>query len=496
MPRRYLILPKPTKLFIFTPYLFFMRFYRLPILFILGLIILFTTACKKNQLLDSGGSLRFSSDTLFFDTVFTTAGSATYKIKIYNEENQPVKVSSVRLERGGSSPFKLNVNGIAGNEVKDQELAPHDSMYVFGIVTIDPNSETSPFIVTDKLIATLNGKDFSVPVVAYGQNARYLVDSTIKYNATWDNTLPYVIVNNTLVDSGYTLTIQAGTRIYMHADSRLFIAGTLITNGTKEDSVIFLGDRLDRSYFSFLDLPGEWGGLYFSSNSRGSKMNWTIIKNAGKSTSLGGQFVQPAAIQIDQNPAISGAAAQLDMSNCIIQNSIGYGILSFGGSARVRNSMIQSCGAQNLGVFLGGNFEFDRCTFATYGTRFLSHADAPVMSLLNYFDTSNTKYIPGDLKIKISNSIIYGPMKDELICNAKGSGLFDVVFDHCMIKAQTALHPAVVLTACKLNEDPQFTDYTKFDFHLKDGSPAINAGNGMSSGPNLDNQLNNNIGAF
>ena len=45
------------------------------------------SSCKKEQLLQSGGELRFSTDTLTFDTVFTSLGSATVGVKIFNPQN-------------------------------------------------------------------------------------------------------------------------------------------------------------------------------------------------------------------------------------------------------------------------------------------------------------------------------------------------------------------------------------------------------------------------
>lgn len=466
---------------------------------IIAVIVVSLSSCKKNQLLTSGGQLRFSADTLLFDTVFTSLGSATYKIKIYNPQNQKVMVSSVRLQNGNSSPFKLNVNGISGNNVANQEMAAHDSMYVFAIVTIDPNSSTSPFVVEDKLIATLNGNDYSVPVIAYGQNANYIFDSTLK-TQTWTSKLPYVIINNALVDTGATLTINKGCRIYVHANSRLFVAGNLQINGTKTDSVIFQSDRIDRSYFSYLDLPGEWGGLYFTSNSKNSQLTWTVIKNCGNSTTLNDQTVQPAAIQVDNNPLVPDAS-QLKINNCIIQNSIGYGILSFGGGITMRNSMINTCGSQTVGVFQGGNYAFDNCTFVCYGTAYVAHSQYPVMSLLNYLDTSQTGFIPANLNATLNNCIIYGTLNDELICLQKGGigWVYNVAFNNCLIKASSAFTVGTFNTACIFNTDPKFKDYTKWDYHLADGSPALRSGITLSPGNNLDDvpwTIPYNIGAY
>jgi hypothetical protein len=459
-------------------------------------IILSGSSCRKSaDVLNPGRALRFSADTLLFDTVFVSAGSATYKIKIYNELNKTVTLNSVRLEKGSSSFFRLNVNGISGQNVANQELAPHDSLYVYSTVKIDPNSALSPFIVDDRLIATVNGSDYAVPVIAYGQNARYIFDSVLQ-TQTWDNVLPYVIVNNALVDKDQTLTIDAGCRIYVHPNSRLYVEGTLLVNGTKNDSVVFQTDRIDRSYFGYKGYPGEWGGLYFTENSKGSKLKWTVIKDCGNSTALGQSVTQPAAVQVDNNTSLGSASEGVHLENCIIQNSIGYGLLSFGGKVSMLNTMINTCGSQNVGIFQGGNFDFTQCTFVTYGTRLVSHVDAPVMSLLNYLDTSQTGYIPGNLKAVLRNCIIYGSLEDELVCNDKGPGQFDITLDHCLIKAKAA-NPKVVFSACKFNEDPKFEDIETWNYRLKEGSPARNAGIAPFFGSNLDDiSGNQNIGAY
>src|SRR5690606_38627444 len=111
--------------------------------------------CRKEKFLDTGGELRFSVDTLTFDTVFTALGSFTAWVKVYNPQGQPIKLSSVRLEGGDESQFSINVNGHKGNYVKDIEMAAKDSIYVFATVNIDPTIEDNPFVIQDRLIAVL-----------------------------------------------------------------------------------------------------------------------------------------------------------------------------------------------------------------------------------------------------------------------------------------------------------------------------------------------------
>src|ERR1035437_8942278 len=90
--------------------------------------------------------LTFSTDTLAFDTVFTTLGSATSKIMIYNRNNVALKISHLGIAGGKSSPFRINVDGSlnADNQFDNIEIRANDSMYIFVAVTVDPTNTNSP----------------------------------------------------------------------------------------------------------------------------------------------------------------------------------------------------------------------------------------------------------------------------------------------------------------------------------------------------------------
>jgi len=450
--------------------------------FFAGLFLMNFYSCKKETVLNTGGELRFSTDTLTFDTVFTQYASFTLPIKIYNPQNQKITVSSVRLEKGDQSFFHLNVDGEPGNNVKDINVAANDSFYVFATVKIDPTDENNPFIVEDNLIATLNGKDFSIPVYAYGQNAHYVKDSVITSNTTWKNDRPYVIVGYAIVDSSITLTIEPGCRIYMNQDARLFMDGNLIANGTKQDSIIFQGDRLDRAYFGYEGYPGEWGGLYYTQNSFGNVLNWVIIRNGGN----GAQNALGAAIQVSGG---TNTTNQLTMTNTIIENSIGYGLISFTGNIKAQNCLIHTCGAQTLAILQGGNYSFDNCDFITYGTGKVSHINEPTAAVLNYFDITQTQRVVGDLTAIFSNCVIDGSLETELFCNKEDAAIYNVNFTNCLIKSQETIPNYVAVNNCKLNEDPLFKDIAKWDYRPQEGSPMID--NGITITPitnDLDDQ--------
>lgn len=445
-----------------------------------SVLTMFAAGCRKEKFLDTGGELRFSIDTLMFDTVFTSLGSYTASVKIYNPQKQKVNISSVRLEdKSGNSPFIINVNGNAG-DTKDIEVAANDSIYVFATVNIDPTAEDNPFIIQDNLVATLNGKNYSIPFVAYGQNAYYIVDSTITGNHTWKTDKPYVIIHNAAVDLNSTLTIPAGCRIYVHADSRLIVLGTLKVKGTKQDSVVFQGDRLDRKYFGNEGYPGEWGGIYFTTQSRNNEIEYAILKNVGNSTRLGESTFSPAAIQLTPD-TIDDNSYQLVMRNTIIENSIGYGILAFGSSLYASNCLINTCGAQCFAALQGGQYDLDNCTFATYGNDKVSHIDGTVMALLNYFDISNTEYVVGPLRCVLNNCVIWGSLESEFAAQGRGDftkpeSEFSVTLNNCLIKNKDGIPEGVVANNTKVNEDPMFKDYNIFDFRPSAGSPLINSG--------------------
>ena len=86
-----------------------------------------------------------------------------------------------------------------------------------------------------------------------------------------------MILGSLRIDTTASLTIQQGCRIYSHADAPFIVDGTLIVNGTKTDSVVFTGDRLDADY---KDLPAGWPGIYFRGSSKNNVLKYAIIKNA------------------------------------------------------------------------------------------------------------------------------------------------------------------------------------------------------------------------
>ena len=70
-------------------------------------------SCKKDKNFTKD-HLDFSTDTLLFDTVFTTVGSTTQRFKVYNNNIGTIRIDEIELMGGESSPFRFNFDGVPG----------------------------------------------------------------------------------------------------------------------------------------------------------------------------------------------------------------------------------------------------------------------------------------------------------------------------------------------------------------------------------------------
>src|SRR4051812_30679503 len=127
-------------------------------LFIPLLLILALLSCRKDSFITSKDAIvRFSADSLFFDTVFVNTGSITQAVKIINGNDQKLRLSEVKLMGGASSYFSINVDGQAGTSLQGLELEAGDSVYVFVAVNIRQGAGNLPFIIQDSIGVSFNG---------------------------------------------------------------------------------------------------------------------------------------------------------------------------------------------------------------------------------------------------------------------------------------------------------------------------------------------------
>lgn len=438
------------------------------------LLFLIISGCKKDTLLsDPSAKLEFSVDTLTFDTVFTGIGSATRLFKVYNNHKQRIKISAVSLGGLETSSFRMNVDGIAGTSFKDLEIAAEDSMYVFVEVTVDPNSQNTPFIVTDSILFTTNGNVQDVKLQAFGQNAHFF-DNEILCTQTWTNDKPYVLLGSVLVDTLCTLTISEGVRIFMHANANLIVSGKLIINGSEDSLVNFEGDRLE-AFFD--DLPGQWGGIIILRGSTGNIINNAMINEATSGIVIG------SSTSSDLNDFTSANKPDITVSQTTVKNSRSFGLFSFFSDVSAENILIHSSGENNMALLYGGIHRINHSTIANYGVLGIDHK-SPVLRLTNYAIQNQTEVFVSDLDALFTNSIFYGniPMGSEPedgeveidLITDQGTQI-DYLFEYCFLRTNLDINNSHFDNTSK-NIDPLFMDVFEGDYSLQAGSPCIDAG--------------------
>lgn len=431
-------------------------------------------ACKKQTLItDSAAKLGFSTDTLAFDTVFSTIGSATRLFKVFNRNKQPISISKIQLSGGASSQFRMNVDGLPGTLFESIEIAAEDSLYVFVEVTIDPGNVNNPFLILDSVVFLTNGNIQNVKLSAYGQNAHFYNNIEI-CNEVWNDDKPHVILGSILVDTNCTLTLTEGVRVFVHANANIFVSGTLKIQGTADSVVTFEGDRLE-GFFD--DLPGQWGNIVILRGSTGSSIEHAHINEATSGIVIGSTTSNNLA---DFN---SSNLPDVTIRKTEIKNCLEYGIFSFYSDVIAENSLIYSCGKNNVALLFGGNHTLTHCTLANYGTIGLDHK-LPVLKISNYAVQNQVNIHLRDGNSDIRNSIVYGNIPIDTSKNAgeveidtvSGASVFDFEFNHCLLKTNRDVNNGDYINVIT-NADPQFEMVDEDNYRLKDPSPALNTGN-------------------
>lgn len=441
--------------------------------------------CRQDRFsTDPSLKLTFSTDTVSFDTVFTTLHSSYRILKVYNLNKSAVQISEIRLASGGGASFyKLNIDGVPSAEVRDLELRGGDSIFIFVRVTIDPNSTNTPFIVEDDVEFLTNGNRQTVKLFAYGQNAHFfkvpagksfytIGDGKTPTDTTWTNDgRPFVIYGWLAVDSLSTLRIEKGCNIYFHGKSGLLVYtdASLKVGGTLEEPVTFRNDRFEPFY---RDLPGQWEGLWFYEGSINNEINYATIENGR----LG--------IQTDMFNVKSPNAKNLKVSNTILRNLEIGGLACNGSVVEGYNLQISGCGSYAMALN-AGEYSFKQVSIGNYGGANVPSRETTSLHIANAFlGANNTQFIM-DTKVFFGNSIVAGGKDEELSFGQFDGATLDYVFDHCLLKTKVDVSkkPDAYIDVIVDRQNP-FVDAFKFNLELTKDSKAI--GKGVPMGIDYD----------
>ncbi len=415
-------------------------------------------SCEKEEMFnDQSARLVFSSDTILFDTVFSTIGSSTRHFKVYNPYDKNLEISSIILSGGENSSYRINVDGISGHEFVNVLLRKRDSIYIFVETTIDPLKSNSPIIVEDSIVFVTNGNTQDVKLLSWGQDVQVIRGETFE-TATLTAEKPYLVYDYLLVDTGHVLTLSPGVKMHFASDSRLLVAGTIIVAGNPDNPVVFEGARTEREY---RNIPGQWEGIWLMPVSTGNRFVNARIRNA-----FNGIVVDPGASESDPKLHLAGSR---------IENMTYAGIFARDAVIYSFNTVINNCGHYALALTRGGDYTFYHTTITNYWR--LSPRLLPSVHIENYYYDSSGNRLLSPVTAVFGNSIIHGSQSNELGFHIDQQGGFDVTFDHSLLKTGNNTQIPVKFKNCIFGLPPEFVDPGKYNFELTGDSPALNTGN-------------------
>ena len=433
------------------------RFAFLGLLLGLGLLM----GCQDENFTESpSAKLSFSTDTVFFDTIFQSVATATKRFKVYNPQDQRIKIDEVKLMGGQGSRFRVNINGQASRQVKNLEIRGNDSLFVFVELTIDQSKANNPYLVQDSLRFITNGNRQFVNLAAYGRQVIIHDQEVLRRDQTWTPDTPHLLVDFTLVDSQSTLTIPAGTEVFGTGGSRLFVEGTLIVNGTAKKPVSFEGARPEPD---FKGRPGQWEGIRLLPASQQNMINHAVITEGN------------IGLQVDSFAPDGGVKLRLRSSR--ISDMAGVGLAGFSTSILAQNSIVNDCCGNLVVGQDGGTYQFIHCSFMA-GNCNCSTDGTPVIF-------ENDPSVGRDsLTLSILNSIVYTFQESAYQVVATGQGgTLNAAIRHSLAKIgrrPSDLVEAITDTTNIRNAVPLFKAICENKFSLTKTSPAIDTGRALS----------------
>lgn len=407
--------------------------------FLFTLLLFALTSClgEEEFSTDIRDRLAFSSDTVAFDTVIAGQCTNTYTFQVYNPQKKALRIARVALDQSKSSPFSVNVDGVwmAGGEGGPFTIYGEDSLRVFVNLNAPITDQDSPQPIEENLRFLLeSGTEQHVVLTASSQDVVTLYGEIVSEDQLWQSARPYQIMDSMVVREDATLTLAAGTRLYFHPDAELIVHGTLKAAGTQEQPIIMRGDRLGYMFSNqpYDRIPGQWGGVHFTTASRGNDMTWCDI-HAG-------------------NYGIRCDSSSLDEQKIIIDNSIIHNTVGNAFHARHCQTFVANCQITNAGgdcvTLFGGDHTFVHCTIGEFFP--FSGGRGVALRFTNYDGN-----VPLPLtRCQFVNSIITGYADDDIMGETVEDFKdcpFNYIFKNCLLNTPQAGNEAII--DCLFEED-------------------------------------------
>lgn len=451
-----------------------------PHLFLL-LSVLLTLAvsllsCKQETVSsDPNLRLRFSADSVCFDTVFNQIGSSTQLVMVYNPNRNALKISNITLQ---GDYFRINLDGENDlNRLHDVVIDGGDSLYLFVRAYIDAST---PVFVTDTIRFFVNGNEQDIALEAYGLKVHVIRSAarrTDYESQTFLADSSYLIFDTVFV-KGLT-RMEAGTSLYMHGGSNLLLQGGLQALGTPDKPVRIMGDRLDKlfSHVPYRVASGQWGGIYLSQPKEQplhrDSLNYVEI--------LSGNIGL-----LSQSEDIS-LRSHLSLSNSRIHNHALYGLVLQNVDADIWNNEFSNCASYCL-YLEGGNHALTHNTIASFfgwpnsdlNIHNVGRQDVAAV----YINNLDKNMAP--TAVSMHNCIVTGIRPNNLVVASPLPDYYDGEFVGNYLRADS-LPAAFSHDNCYAGENDnvfrnvyyRYKEYNYYDFRLDSLSPARGIGDSL-----------------
>lgn len=317
-------------------------------------------ACQQGIISDDPTlRLAFSHDTVLFDTVFTTMGSSTKQVMVYNPNKNAVHIDRVSMREG--KHFRINLDGENNlDQLRDITLRGGDSLFLFIRTYIDPLNENSPVFIEDDIAFGMNGNTQKINLQAYGQDIMKIQgkDGLKVYpqDLILTSRKPYLMYDTVAV--GGNLIIEAGATIYMHTGAMIYAYGNVTAQGEKDAPITIRSDRTDRLFDSvpYRMASGQWDGIYLVHAKETPTTTYQLNYVNILSGSIG-LYVY--------SEATGAPLPKLNLTNSRIHNHSIYGLVLQNVDATVVNCEISNCASYCV-YLAGGKHDFVHNTIASY----------------------------------------------------------------------------------------------------------------------------------
>ena len=321
------------------------------------------------KILEVAGTL--IAEGMFGNRIKFTANDSTPEpgdwgqIYFMRSENSSLRNCIIEYAGAGASPntainlffSDVSIRGTTirktlGSGMNISESAP--SISLFCLITentgigIDCDVFSAP-IIKDSEIS--NNGDYAISMYAHninnigavtitgnGKNSIRMKGSGINTGIWLNHGVPYVIDGSLTVNDGQILIIDAGNELRFNGDHTFKVDGTLIANGSFENQIKFVSNKLNPS-------PGDWRQLNFNNSDPGTSLRFCLISNGGSNTaSINMLNSNPF---LDEVRVVNSATSGINLSNSspqivngwIIGNA-GLGVIASFDSDPILNSCI------------------------------------------------------------------------------------------------------------------------------------------------------------